>query len=234
MTEPLTCLIIDDEPVALDILQDYIEKVPFLKLAGACRSAIKAMDILRRQAVDLLFLDINMPDLTGLQFLNILEHPPLVIFTTAYSEYALDSYDYDAVDYLLKPIEFDRFLKAARRALTRRHVADPVAASGREEYLLLKSGAKLHRVRWRHILYVKGAGNYLTFETTDQRIMVLMTMQEALDQLPAGEFARIHKSYIVGLRHLSVIEKDNVRIGQERLPVGDAYREDFLKKLERS
>ncbi|MBN2429918.1 MAG: response regulator transcription factor [Acidobacteria bacterium] len=234
MTETLKCLVVDDEPVALDILQDYIDKVPFLQLAGACRSALQAMELLRERPVELFFLDINMPDLTGLQFLNILENPPLVIFTTAYSEYALDSYDYDAVDYLLKPIEFDRFFKAAHRALTRRRSTDSTASPGRDDYLLLKSGTKLHRIRWCDILYVKGAGNYLTFETTDQSIMVLMTMHEALDQLPAGEFARIHKSYIVGLRHLSVIEKDNVRIGQERLPVGDAYREDFFKKLEKS
>jgi DNA-binding LytR/AlgR family response regulator len=234
MTESLKCLIVDDEPVALDILQDYIEKVPFLELAGACRGALKAMEILRERPVDLLFLDINMPDLTGLQFLNILTNPPLVIFTTAYSEYALDSYDYDAVDYLLKPIEFERFLKAAQRALIRRRGADGATPPGRDEFLLLKSGSKLHRINWREILYVKGAGNYLTFETPGQSVMVLMTMQEALDQLPDGEFARIHKSYIVGLRHLAVIEKDSVKIGQERLPVGDAYREDFLKKLERS
>jgi len=238
---PLRCIAIDDEPVALEILRDYIEQTPFLDLSASFRSAVKALAYLREHEIDLVFLDINMPDLTGIQFLKTLDRPPLVIFTTAYSQYALESYDYEAVDYLLKPIKFDRFLKAANRALARitthrKESALSLATtrttdSVEEESILIKSGTEIHKVRWKDILYAKGAGNYITFITRNKEIMALMTMKKALNILPGNHFFRIHKSYIVHFRHVDVIEKDRVRIKDTWIPIGEAYRQSFLKRI---
>jgi two-component system LytT family response regulator len=238
---PLRCIAIDDEPVALEILRDYIEQTPFLDLSAAFRSALTALDYLRKHKIDLVFLDINMPDLTGIQFMKALDRPPLVIFTTAYSQYALESYDYEAVDYLLKPIEFDRFLKAANRALaritTRREESALSPATNRttnavdSESILIKSGRELHKVRWKDILYAKGTGNYTTFVTLNKDIMALMTMKKALNILPGNHFFRIHKSYIIHFRHVDVIEKDRVRIKDTWIPIGEAYRHSFLKRI---
>lgn len=234
----MKCIVIDDEPVAIDILTDYIEKVPFLELAGAYRNSLKALEYLKSRQADLLFLDINMPDLTGIQFLNSLDHHPMVIFTTAYSEYAVKSYDYEAVDYLLKPIEFERFLKAAGRALLRfqeRHNKERYGFFNRrdaeDESILVKSGTEFHRINTKDILYIKGTGNYVTFVTWKKEIMVLMRMKDVLSELPEKRFFRIHRSYIVAFHHIDVIEKDRVTIKNVSLPIGNAYKESFLKEI---
>jgi DNA-binding LytR/AlgR family response regulator len=226
----MKCLILDDEPLAVDILRNYIGKVPGLECVGAFRKPLKALEFLQKNEVDLVFLDIQMPDLSGLQFLKSLPDPPLVVFTTAYSRYAAESYDYDAVDYLLKPIEFDRFLKAVHKA--RALAAAPAKktpAPGKS--VLIKSGTKFYRTRWGDIRYVKGAGNYVAFVTKDREILSLMTMQNAADLLPGAIFVRIHKSYIVNIQHLDVIEEEQVRIGEDRIPIGDAYRDGFLRAI---
>lgn len=234
----MTCVVIDDEPVAIDILMDYIAKVPFLELVGTFRSAIKAMTHLQEEEVDLIFLDINMPDLSGIQFLKSLHHPPLVIFSTAYSEYALESYDYDAVDYLLKPIEFDRFLKAVNRAssrfLTSRSditTGSPTLVKDEDQSILIKSGTELHRMNIGDILYIKGTGNYVTFVTDKKEIMALMTMKEALGLLPRNLFFRIHKSYIINFYRVDLIEKDRVKIHDKKIPIGEVYRDGFLRAI---
>jgi len=226
----MKCLILDDEPLAVDILRNYIGMVPGLECVGAFRKPLKALEFLQKNEVDLVFLDIQMPDLSGLQFLKSLPDPPLVVFTTAYSQYAAESYDYDAVDYLLKPIEFDRFLKAVHKA--RALAAAPTkktAAPGKS--VLIKSGTKFYRTRWGDIRYVKGAGNYVAFVTKNREILSLMTMQNAADLLPGTIFVRIHKSYIVNIQHLDVVEEEQVRIGEDRIPIGDAYRDGFLRAI---
>jgi len=226
----MKCLILDDEPLAVDILRNYIGKFPGLECVGAFRKPLKALEFLQKNEVDLVFLDIQMPDLSGLQFLKSLPDPPLVVFTTAYSRYAAESYDYDAVDYLLKPIEFDRFLKAVNKA---RALASPPAkktpAPGNS--ILIKSGTKFYRTRLGDIRYVKGAGNYVAFVTKDREILSLMTMQSAADLLPGVTFVRIHKSYIVNIQHLDIVEEERVQIGQDWIPIGDAYRDDFLRAI---
>jgi len=226
----MKCLILDDEPLAVDILRNYIRKVPGLECVGAFRRPLKALEFLQKNDVDLVFLDVQMPDLSGLQFLRSLTDPPLVVFTTAYSRYAAESYDYGAVDYLLKPIEFDRFLKAVQKA---RALASPTAkkAPAPGKSVLIKSGTKFYRTRWADIRYVKGAGNYVAFVTKDREILSLMTMQSAADLLPGTIFVRIHKSFIVNIQHLDVVEEDEVRIGEDRIPIGDAYRKDFLRAV---
>ena len=165
----MKCIVIDDEPVAIDILTDYIGKVDELELVCAYRSALEALNQMKNQPVDLLFLDVNMPDLSGIQFLDSLDQQPMVIFTTAYSEYAVKSYDYKAIDYLLKPIEFERFLKAVGKASAQ--LKEAAASSGSEEAILVKSGTRLHRLQVEDILFIKGTGNYVTFVVKDREIM---------------------------------------------------------------
>ena len=226
----MKCLILDDEPLAVDILRHYIEKVPGLECVGAFRKPLEALEYLRQNDVDLIFLDIQMPDLSGLQLLKSLPAPPLVVFTTAYSRYAAESYDYDAVDYLLKPVEFGRFLKAVHKA--RALAAAPAKkAPGSGRSVLIKSGTKFYRTRLGDIRYVKGAGNYVALVTKDREILSLMTMQNAADLLPRALFVRIHKSYIVNIQHLDVVEEEQVRVGEDRIPIGDAYRDGFLRAI---
>jgi two-component system LytT family response regulator len=235
MKTVMKCLAIDDEPVALDILEDYIAKVPFLECMGVFRDPLKALDYLRKSRVDLIFLDINMPDLTGIQFLKTLKNPPLVIFTTAYSEYALESYDYDAVDYLLKPIEFERFIKATNKACEMFEVKAknrPIFA-GESDHIFIKSGTNFHKVKTKNIFYIKGTGNYVTFVLDQKEILSLMTMTKALEVLPKNFFFRIHKSYIVNSLHVDLIENEEVRIRGERIPIGDSYKQSFFDSIKK-
>lgn len=225
----MKCLVIDDEPVALEILRDYISKVPFLECAGAFRDPLEAVDFLKDNEVDLIFLDINMPDLTGIQFLKTLKSPPLTIFTTAYSEYALESYDYNAVDYLLKPIEFERFLKAANKAHELFRGKPQVLRE--REHVLIKSGTDYYKIKIKDIYYVQGTGNYVTFVTREKKILCLMTMKNALQMLPQDLFFRIHKSYIINFHQVDRIEREQVRIRGETLPIGDSFRESFFKAI---
>ena len=233
----MTCIAIDDEPKALDILELFISKISFLDLSGKFRDPIQGMDLIVKNRPDLIFLDINMPELSGLQLLKTLTNPPLVILTTAYSEHALTGYELDVVDYLLKPFEFERFLKAVMKANelfelkkeSRRHLQKP----GRryENVILLKSGTKTYRVKTDSILYIEGMGNYVTFYLSDKKIVTYMSIQEVLNLLPGEVFCRIHKSYIVSLKHIDVIEKHRVLIKNNSIPIGQTYRENFTKVI---
>ncbi len=235
MKSVMKCVAIDDEPLALDILKDYMAKVPFLECVGVFRNPLKALDYIRRKKIDLIFLDINMPDLSGIQFLKTLKKPPLVVFTTAYSEYALESYDYDAVDYLLKPIEFERFVKAANKAgeMLRVKSKDMSILSGERDYLFIKSGTNFYKVKTKDIYYIKGTGNYVTFVLDQKEILSLMTMSKALESLPEELFVRVHKSYIVNSLHVDLIENEEVRIRRERIPIGDRYRQSFFDSIKK-
>ena len=228
----MKCLVIDDEPKAIEILSDYIEKVPNLDCTGTFRDPLKALNYIQNNPVDLLFLDINMPDLSGIQFLNTLEYQPLVIFTTAYSEYALDSYDYDTVDYLLKPIEFDRFLKAVNKAFRRYKEGKKgkLPLGGADEYIFIKSGTDYYKLETSNILYIRGTGNYLTFVTLKKEILTLLTMKEALEILPP-QFHRIHKSYIINFDNVDLIDTDEVKIKDQRIPIGDYYRDNLFRVI---
>lgn len=240
MSEHMKCLVVEDEPIALEIVKDYINRVSFLKLSKAFRNPIKALEYLHENKVDLLLLDINMPDLTGIQFLNALSYSPLVIFTTAYSQYALESYEYDAVDYLLKPIEFERFLKAVNKAFeyfklrtNRIQLNTPISEINVKDHILIKSGTNLHHIKINDILYIKGAGNYVTFCVEKQKIMTLLTMEQVLEMLPSNQFFRSHKSYIVNSDQIDIIEKDQIKIGGKVLPIGNNFKEDFFNNLKK-
>jgi two-component system LytT family response regulator len=241
MENRMKCIVIDDEPIAVKILEDYIEKVPFLRRKASFRSAVKALEYLRHQSVDLIFLDIKMPDLSGIQFLRSTAKQPLVVFTTAHSEYAVESYDYQVVDYLLKPIEFDRFLKAAIKAQdqyrllrTQGSYPSPTSIEVRPqapEAILIKSGTEYHPLKLDDILYIEGAGNYVLFVMQAKKVMALMNLKDVTRQLPADRFFRIHKSYIVNFHHIDVIETEQVRIGKTTLPIGESFKGAFLEKI---
>lgn len=233
----MTCIAIDDEPKALDILELFISKISFLELHGKFRDPIQGMDFIIKDKPDLIFLDINMPELSGLQLLKTLANPPLVILTTAYSEHALTGYELNIVDYLLKPFEFERFLKAVMKSKelfelkkeSQRLWKKPLRRH--EDVIYLKSGIKTFRVKTDSILYIEGMGNYVTFYFPDKKIITYMSFQEAFNLLPEDIFYRIHKSYIVSLKHIDVIENHRVLIRNNSIPIGQTYRENFKKVI---
>src|SRR5690606_15093478 len=229
----ITCLIVDDEPLARNLLKEYAGKVPYLDIKGTCANAMEAMEILRREPVDLLLLDIQMPDITGTAFVKTLQRKPLVIFTTAYSEYALEGYELDVVDYLLKPITFERFLRAIDKASERleHRRSHPVEAAGAADsessFMFVKDGTRLVKVRWSDILYIEGLKDYVTIHTRDQKIVTLQRLKTLEGQLPPEKFMRIHNSYIVALDAIDVVHKNEVQVGKAMLPISDSYRKAF-------
>lgn len=226
----MDCLVIDDEPLARNLLIDYVKKVPSLNLVGACENALKAMEVLREKPIDLLFLDIQMPELTGLNMLKILQKKPMVILTTAYSEYALESYELDVVDYLLKPITLERFLKAIEKVNQRK--ATRVSPSAENQpavapFVFIKDGTKLVKVMLDDILYVEGLKDYVTIHTRQQKIVSLQRLKALEEQLPANQFIRIHNSFIVAFKAIDAIHKGEVQVGPARLPISDSYKKSF-------
>ena len=238
----MNCLIVEDEPLARNLLTEYVRKVPYLRLLDACASPLAALDLLRREPVDLLFLDIQMPEITGIALLKILQKRPLVILTTAYSEYALQGYELDVVDYLLKPVTLERFLKAVDKAAQRLGVGlapptAPVSAAAAEPaqpFVFVKDGTKLVKVRWNDILYVEGLKDYVVIHTRTQKIVTLQRLKALETQLPADRFIRIHHSYIVSLDGIDVVHKGEVQIGAALIPVSDSYRKSFREFIDRN
>lgn len=232
----LKCLIVDDEPLARNLLKEYIHKVPYLQLQGTCSNALEAMETLRKVEVDLLFLDIQMPDLTGLALLRSLQKPPLVIFSTAYSEYALESYDLDVVDYLLKPVTLERFLRAVDKATQRIKQPEATKSSGEGQessLIFVKDGTRLIKVRWSDILYIEGLKDYVTIHTPTQKIVSLQRLKALEEQLPADRFIRIHNSYIIAVDAIDVVHRNEVQIGKAFLPISDTYRKAFREFLDK-
>lgn len=236
----IDCLIVDDEPLARNLLAEYVNKVPYLNLVECCSTAMQAMESLKKNPVDLIFLDIQMPEITGITLLKILPVKPLVIFTTAYSEYALEGYEFDVVDYLLKPITFERFLKAVEKAGLRLHDAprpsSPVLSKtpDHQPFVFVKDGTRLVKVFFDDILYIEGLKDYVTLHTRQQKITTLQRMKHLEEQLPADTFIRIHNSYIVNIRAIDAILKNEIKIGQALLPISDSYRKSFKEFVERN
>lgn len=221
----MKAIAIDDEPMALEVVRSLADKVPFLELTASFTDAFKAMDYLQQEPVDLLFLDIKMPDITGLEFVTSLRRKPLVIFTTAYSEHAVTSFELDAVDYLLKPFSLARFLKACNKAqelLQLRSASVPP-----KDYVFLKTGYEQVKVHFEEILYMEAAGNYVTFVLENKRLLSRMTISEASDMLPADKFVRVHRSYIVARDRIDKIERHQLCIKGNFVPVGASYMQLF-------
>lgn len=236
----INCIAVDDEPLALDVIEDYIKKVPFLNLLKSFDNAIDAMEFLRNEKVDLMFLDIQMEELTGIQMLNIIKPKPEVIFTTAYDQFALQGYELDVTDYLLKPISFERFVKAVDKVYEKfckmnsgkAHPAEVSIFNPRTDYFFVKSGFKLHKVTFDEILYVEGQGDYLKIVTPRARIMTLQTFKGVEDILPQSNFIRVHKSYIVAIDKIVSIEGNTIRIAEAQIPVGESYKKQFQMVLD--
>jgi DNA-binding LytR/AlgR family response regulator len=231
---PLCCLVVDDEAPAHAILQNYIGQLVVLKFVASAFNAIEATNLLHREKIDLVFLDINMPRMTGLEMLESLARPPKVILTTAYSEFALKSYDHGVVDYLLKPIAFPRFLKAINKIVEVQTEENPIAEvlPAATDHIWIKTDAGLHRVDFQDITYLQSIGNYVRITLRDgQSHLTLMTTKELEKQLPAAAFARIHKSYIICLSSLTRVDGGRVFLGKTELPIGAMFRKDFLRKL---
>ncbi|HXB06254.1 MAG TPA: LytTR family DNA-binding domain-containing protein [Puia sp.] len=225
----LKAIAIDDEPIALDVVKALAAKVGFLELVGLYTDAYEAMKRLQEERIDLLFLDIKMPDISGIEFLRSIPHPPMVIFTTAYSEHAVQSFELDAIDYLLKPFSQSRFLKACNKAfelyeLKRQHVAP--AAAGQ---IFIKSGYGQVRVRLDDILYLQSTGNYMQFVLREDKFLSRLTMTEAESLLPPPAFVRIHRSYLVASGKVERVERDSVWIAGRELPIGAGYAREIGK-----
>ena len=228
----MRCIAIDDEPFALELIAGYIQSTPFLEYVEGFTNPFKAMSFLMDHRVDLVFLDINMPEISGMELLKSLPSIPRVIFTTAYSEFGAESYDFDAVDFLVKPVRYDRFLKAVNKAkgsaqMPAENVVRPHAAGEPDESILVKSGTQLFRIETGDIFYIEGAGNYSTFHTKKGKIMALLPMNDIINLLPPHMFMRIHKSYIISLKQIGVIERARVMINGSSIPIGITYREHF-------
>jgi DNA-binding LytR/AlgR family response regulator len=222
----MTAIAIDDEPMALEVIKSHASGVPFLELKAVFTNAFNAAAYLQAKEIDLLFLDIKMPDITGMEFLKSLSQPPMTIFTTAYSEHAVQSFELDAVDYLLKPFSLNRFLKACNKA----HTLFQLRNSSRTDEpppIFIKSGYEQLRVNLVDILYVEGAGNYLNFILEDQKIISRLSMQEAMALLPKGKFIRIHRSYIIAIDRIEKTDRRQVWMNGTALPIGSTYEDDL-------
>jgi two-component system, LytTR family, response regulator len=234
----LNCVIVEDEPLARNLLVEYVRKVPSLNLVDACASPIAALEVLRNKSVDLLFLDIQMPELTGLSMLKVLQKRPLVILTTAYSEYALQGYELDVVDYLLKPITFERFLRALDKVTQRldgkKSPVEKPAAPVEQPFVFVKDGTKLVKVVFDDILYVEGLKDYVTIHMKNQKIVSLQRLKTLEEQLPPDRFFRIHNSFIVALNAIDVVHKNNVQIREAMLPIGETYKKSFKDFIEQN
>lgn len=221
----LSAIAIDDEPKALEVVQMHATKVPFLDLRATFIDAFEALPFLQQNKVDLLFLDIKMPDISGIEFAQILKNGPLVVFTTAYSEYAVQGFDLDAVDYLLKPFSLARFTKACNKALEMKNVRGAEAP----DFIFLKTGYEEEKVYLKDILYIEAAGNYMTYVLKERKLMCRQNVPEALLALPEQDFVRVHRSFIVGVKHVGKIARQQVWVNGVEIPVGASYEDGVAR-----
>lgn len=226
----IKCVIIDDEQHAIDVLQMHISKMPLLELQLATTNPIEAFQYVQQHKVDLIFLDIQMPELNGLQFLKLLNGKTQVILTTAYSEHALEGYEFDVVDYLLKPVLFDRFLKAVQKVIRQKPAEETEAKKEADppekEFLFVKTGVrnKVVKIMLSDILYVESKGNYVLFMTESEQIMTLLSLKDLENELPKSRFIRIHNSYIVSIHYITALEGNQVQVRKTMLPIGETYK----------
>jgi len=224
----ITCIITDDEPFARKGLQGYVEKTSFFDLKAQCEDAMELSEVLVKQPVDLLFLDIQMPHLTGVDFIKSLQNPPKVIFTTAFKEYATDGFDLDVLDYLLKPISFERFMKAAFKA---KDYFDQKSSGGELGYLFVKSEGKLEKVVFDEVLFVQGMENYVIIQTVNKKIITHSTLKAFGERLPRRKFLQTHKSYFVAYDKVSSIDGNMLDVGPHQVPISRQLREQVMQLL---
>ena len=235
----ISCVVVDDEPLALKLLADYVQKTPFLSLREQTTNPMRAIELVQEGHAGLLFLDIQMPELTGLQLMKIIGHKCRVIITTAYPDYALDGYEFDVIDYLLKPVTFDRFLVAAHKARERMSIetavvtepAVPVIQPSTPGYIFVKTEYKIQKIDLSGILYLEGLRDYVAIYTSTGKILTLQSLRSFQEQLPEQQFMRVHKSYLVALDKIEYIERSRIIIAGNYIPVGETYLEAFQLRL---
>jgi len=225
----LSCIIVDDEPVARKILHEFVEQVPFLDLQGKFENAMKAESFLKNSAVDIIFLDIEMPKISGLQFLQKLNIESMVILTTAFPQYALEGYELDIIDYLLKPFAFNRFLKAVQKAKDYYQMKTRTSGTLPSSYIFIKSDKRIEKIELNDILYAESIGNYVSVYTESKRIIAYLTMKSLECQLPEEDFIKIHQSYLVNCAKIDAIEGNEIKLGGKSLPMSRNYREMVMK-----
>lgn len=233
-----TCLIVDDEQPARVLLENYVKKLPQLQLKGACKSAMEGIEVLNREKIDLLFLDIQMPDLTGLDMLKSLRNRPLTIFTTAYQEYALDGYELDVVDYLLKPFTFARFTQAVNKSvelLELRSGERPIQSLSNsqetQDTIIIKAEHKIHKIKLSDIRYIEGLREYVTYHLTEGKIIVLESLKSIEEKFGSAGFLRVHKSFIVNKAYVQMMEGNRLHMGDQKIPVGASYKDFVVKQI---
>jgi len=228
----INCIAIDDEPKALEVIERYCQKIDTLCLKATFREPVKAIEFLSREKIDLIFVDINMPDINGMQLIATLTVKPLIIFTTAYSSYAVESYNLNAVDYLLKPITFERFLAGVNKASALLPQKDkPESKSEEAGTVFIKSGPQTHQVKIDDILYLEKDGNYITIYLKDKTILIRENMSDVFDFIPAEKFVRVHKSFIINLQHVAEFDRNEIKIKDILIPVGNTFKEETEKAL---
>ncbi len=245
MKQKIKCLVVDDERLARMLLENFIGKLPRLELVEQCKNPIETVACLQREEIDLMFLDIQMPDLTGIELLKTLKHQPVTIFTTAYSEYALEGYQLNIIDYLLETISFNRFVQAVNKAIEHIELkeaakttatvpqpfsADTTVTTSDKDFMLIKADHKVHKVKYADILYIQSMREYAAFYTTNGRIIALNSLKKLETELPK-QFIRIHKSYIVASEKVTTLEGNQVYIGDEKLPIGNFYRDAVMRRI---
>lgn len=229
MSDKITCIITDDEPYARKGLQGYIEKISFLDLKGSCEDALQLNSLLERQPVDLLFLDIQMPMINGIEFLKTIRNPPKVIFTTAYEQYAIQGFELEVMDYLLKPISYERFLKAAIKA---KDYFEMSTISGQgQTYLFVKANGKFEKIVFADILFIQGMENYVAIHLKDKKIVTHTTIKSLLEKLPARQFIQTHKSYIAGIQKIDTIDGNILHIQKHQVPVSKYLRKVVMETI---
>jgi len=228
------CIIIEDEPLAQNVLKKYIGEHPALELVAVCNDALEAQGVLTGENIHLLFLDINLPKLSGINFIKTMTRSPLIIFTTAYPEFAVEGFELNAVDYLLKPFSFERFLKAVNKALEKLNASSTQNSSGNEvPFIFLKADKKIHRVELETIHYIEAIGDYMKVVTDSGHLIVNETMKKLQEELPARSFMRVHKSFIISRNKIRYIEGNYIQVEDKSIPIGATYRNEVLTSIDK-
>lgn len=230
----MNCIAVDDEPLALDIIESYVNKHPDLKLIARCNNAAEASEVLKTHKVDLMFLDIQMPEISGLNFIRSLEHKPLFMFTTAYPDFALEGFELDAIDYLLKPIAYDRFEKGVEKAkeyFSIKNDAEVAETDLENEHIFVKANQKLIKLAYNDIYYVEAFADYVKIFLADRKIVTLQTMKNMEKKLPGELFSRVHRSFIVNRRHVESFSTSFCEVNGTRIPIGKNYKDDFVSVM---
>ena len=232
MNPTIRCMIIEDEPLAQNVLKKYIEDVNSLDLVAICSNALEAQQIVQSKDIHLLFLDINLPKLSGINFLKTLPEPPLVIFTTAYPEFAAEGFELDAIDYLVKPFSFERFLKSINKAMNKMS-RQPNRTDDKpaDDFIFLKADKKVYKINLEDIVYAEATGDYVKVITWEGQYMANITLKKLMEDLPANLFIRVHKSYIISASKIKFFEGNYIKVGQTDIPIGAAYRDDIFARL---